>query len=120
MPTVMLAKRLRPSTMENERMYSRINTNTCFSIRESLRTNIIHLYGKETSHPTKHFEELRRKKCLLLCDLIFLIRCRDNNVQPTFTKLSYHTKTRRTAAILKRASNALLKDEIHRTRLHLS
>ncbi|XP_060531998.1 uncharacterized protein LOC132705430 [Cylas formicarius] len=87
---------------------------------QSIRENIIHLYGKETFTATKCYEKLRQRRVISLCNLNFLKSCRNQTLLPTFTRLSYHTRTRKTQAILDKASKALLQDQIRRTRYEIS
>jgi competence protein ComGF len=87
--------------------------------RENLKKTIIHLYGEEIGKAIKTFEKLRCKKGRLLCQLAFLLRCRDHAVIPTSLRVKHQNNTQKTRRILTQAGHALVKAAIQEVRKHL-
>ncbi|KAG8237699.1 hypothetical protein J437_LFUL016264 [Ladona fulva] len=75
--------------------------------RENIKSCITYLYGEEIFRSIRSFERLRKKRANLLASLAFLLRCRDNNIIPTFARLRHPIKTAAAQRILHRAGQAL-------------
>ncbi|KAK9874835.1 hypothetical protein WA026_005651 [Henosepilachna vigintioctopunctata] len=95
----------------------------CFTMdtgRESLHDFINRLYGEEVYKQVRRFEVLRKKKAHQVSSLIFLLRCRDNNVIPKFLRAKRHFNTAASHRIYNRLERALLRERIHETRRELA
>ena len=103
---------------KNPKNYHERNINS--SRENNLKTKICNLYGEETHGRIRTFENLRRKKAKLLCDLTFLCRCRDNKIVPKSLKITHHIKTKAAERIYKRTGLALVREQIHSTRRSLN
>ncbi|XP_046406217.1 uncharacterized protein LOC124171123 [Ischnura elegans] len=87
--------------------------------RGNLHQNFTNLYGEEILRKSERFEKLRKKKGKLLSSPAFLQCCRDTSTLPSCVEVKHHLKTLAARKILRRTSEALLREQIHHKRLDL-
>ncbi|XP_046406218.1 uncharacterized protein LOC124171124 [Ischnura elegans] len=87
--------------------------------RGNLHQNFTNLYGEEILRKSERFEKLRKKKGKLLSSPAFLQCCRDTSTLPSCVEVKHHLKTLAARKILRRTSEALLRERIHHKRLDL-
>ena len=87
--------------------------------RESFHSYIKFLYGEEVYKKIQRLEKLQVKKSKLLCSLVFLKRCRDQDIVPVFAKIRHPITSTKARSIFHRASKSLVKERIDFTYLEL-
>ena len=87
--------------------------------RESLRTQILTLYGQDIADKIRQFERMRLQVMRRKSDLTFLKRCRDADITPIFTIINHRLRNKKNDCIFHKASISLLRNEIQKARFKL-
>ena len=78
----------------------------------TLKSYLTDLYGGRIYHLTKALKNVKCKLARITNHIIFLVRCRDNQLVPKGMMLRHNFSSAKAESILKKAEDALVRDQI--------
>ena len=77
----------------------------------TLKSYLTDLYGGRIYHLTKALKNVKCKLARITNHIIFLVRCRDNQLVPKGMMLRHSFSSAKAESILKKAEDALVRDQ---------